>query len=63
MREKHTYNGALRGVFEELETFLAPKNGPEHSEGPFKGQKSQELLKTLRKGPIMCFSQIKMKLS
>ena len=34
-----TLNGAFRGVLEELETFLAPENGPERSEGPFWGQK------------------------
>ena len=29
MPEKHLINGGFLGVFEELETFLAPENGPE----------------------------------
>jgi len=55
--------GPFLGVFEELSTFLAPK-WPIATLGTIlRGQKSLELLKNPSKGPIMCFSRKKKKLS
>ena len=55
--------GPFLGVFEELSTFLAPKWPLAMLGTILRGQKSLELLKNPSKGPIMCFSRKKKKLS
>ena len=55
--------GPFLKVFEELLTFLAPKWPLALLGTILRGQKSLEVLKNPSKGPIMCFSRKKRKLS